>query len=121
MTLRVRFNGIRSTFRELNEEVTQEVREELGEEGVDLLRSLRESTPIQTGFARSRWRVSRTNPELGMESGITITNDAEYIDDLNMGSSQQAPARFIEQAVLRQGCEPVGPIVDDRPGGRRRP
>ena len=34
------------------------------------------------------------------ESSIHITNNLEYIEDLNRGSSAQAPAQFVESAVL---------------------
>lgn len=57
---------------------------------------LREVTPVDTGFARSRW-VNRKNIIL---PGGVIENDAPYIVFLNQGSSRQAPAFFIER-VLR--------------------
>ena len=57
---------------------------------------LREITPVDTGFARSRWR----NRKYFFSPGGEITNDADYITRLNQGSSSQAPAFFIEQALM---------------------
>jgi len=63
---------------------------------------LKEATPVDTGFAESRWS----------HDGKHITNDAEYIDRLNSGSSEQAPAYFIEETLLSQkGINPSGTIV----------
>lgn len=59
---------------------------------VDLLRKV---TPVDTGYARSRWRSRRYL----LVPGGEITNDADYIVRLNQGSSKQAPKFFIEQAL----------------------
>jgi len=60
---------------------------------VDLLRKI---TPIKTGYARSRWKSKK----YFFLPGGEISNDAPYINRLNQGSSQQAPALFIERALL---------------------
>ena len=57
---------------------------------------LRNVTPVDTGFARSRWKVRKYI----LLPGGEITNDADYIARLNQGSSRQAPAYFIEQALM---------------------
>jgi len=36
----------------------------------------------------------------GQQEGLFITNNLDYIDDLNNGSSSQAPANFVEQAIM---------------------
>ena len=36
----------------------------------------------------------------GQKDGVFITNNLDYIQDLNNGSSSQAPADFVAQAVL---------------------
>jgi hypothetical protein len=67
-----------------------------------LVEALRAATPVDTGHARDSWT----------HINDTITNDAEYIDRLNAGSSQQAPAHFIEKTVLsHKGVIPNGTIV----------
>lgn len=63
---------------------------------------LQEATPVDTGYAESRWR----------HDGTKITNDADYIDDLNKGTSKQAPSYFIEKTVLSiPGVHPSGTII----------
>jgi hypothetical protein len=80
----------------------------------ELMSALVANTPIDTGYARSRWvfnsdgpyqlkyGVSKDNPLFG-EFSYTISNDASYIQYLNLGSSKQAPAYFIEATILAYG------------------
>lgn len=81
------------------------------------------ATPVDTGRARANWLVGLSNPvteEVEQEdpSGVStiaqgnariltrrrgqtifISNNVEYINKLNEGSSSQAPAGFVELAV----------------------
>lgn len=41
-----------------------------------------------------------TSEYTGQPEGVFITNNLDYINDLNNGSSGQAPANFVEQAIL---------------------
>lgn len=50
-------------------------------------------TPVDTGFARSRWVIAELGPALD------IINDAPYIMRLNDGWSGQAPAGFVERCI----------------------
>lgn len=83
-------------------------------------------TPIDTGFASNNWWFnvggpadSPTTPTPGGAARIGadtlriatatingqplhITNNANYIGILNSGSSSQAPAGFVERAILRE-------------------
>lgn len=75
--------------------------EEIADDDIDskmdaATKLLREVTPVDTGFARSRW----TNRKNVLLPGGVIENDAPYILFLNQGTSRQAPAFFIER-VLR--------------------
>lgn len=91
---------------------------------------LTESTPIDTGWARSNWQMAVGTPATGVvgspgspgspplvtsyrlgQGPINITNNVPYIQVLNDGHSQQAPAGFVEAAIDRA----VGTY-----GGRRR-
>lgn len=104
------------------------------------LRELVQSTPVDTGKARSNWRVSLVNRTFaviepyfpgkhlgigeiqnanatiavgnavinqlragpsrrGAGSAVYITNNVEYIDDLNRGTSKQVASQFIERAL----------------------
>lgn len=69
---------------------------------------LEAATPVDTGFARDHWRLTAVNGE-----EILIENEADYIKYLNQGSSQQAPAHFIENIVINYGT-PVGPITEEK-------
>jgi hypothetical protein len=67
-----------------------------------IVEKLQDATPKDTGYAESRWQ----------HDGEKITNDADYIDDLNAGSSKQAPNHFIEKTVLSiPGVHPSGTII----------
>jgi hypothetical protein len=59
-------------------------------------------TPVATGAARDSWRLE----------GTTVVSDSPYMAHLNYGSSEQAPAHFIERAVLADpSLVPKGTIV----------
>lgn len=93
--------------------------------------NLRESTPVDTGWARANWILKIGGPSEGTagtraeaESGhidstpqdagvlavaagyklgppIYETNNVPYIGKLNAGSSTQAPAAFVQGAIVR--------------------
>ncbi len=87
-----------------------------------VLRNLVLSTPVDTGRARSNWlvevqKVSRdtvdpTSPQVTLANGdtkvrssspgkfIAVSNNLPYIGPLNRGTSAQAPAMFVESAVM---------------------
>lgn len=88
---------------------------------------LRKDTPVDTGWARANWvpqlgvpftgvdgarvrgAISESKQTAGLaqaasfnikkDTFIFITNNVPYIRKLNAGSSQQAPAMFVEMAV----------------------
>lgn len=92
---------------------------------VEFYRQVIISTPVDTGRARHGWNITIQSPSLTVppegkysmpnieehglstiisvtpEQVIYITNRVPYIEDLNKGSSQQAPARFVELAAER--------------------
>lgn len=55
-----------------------------------LIRDLKAATPVDTGEAAAGWR----------QAGNKIVNDVDHISDLNMGTSRQAPAYFVEKVIL---------------------
>ena len=83
-----------------------------------LVVSLQLATPIDTGYARSRWTsYKQTSFKISVkflddfkisftETNFYVENDADYIGKLNRGSSKQAPAFFIEQTILENGFQP---------------
>lgn len=67
-----------------------------------MIEALKEATPVDTGRARDGW----------YSDGDLIKNDVEYINELNHGSSKQAPSHFIEKTLLSDvGIKPTGVIV----------
>lgn len=68
----------------------------------NLVNKLKDATPVDTGEARDGWK----------SEGSTIVNEVEHIRYLNEGSSEQAPAYFVEKTLLTQkGISPSGTIV----------
>lgn len=81
-------------------------------------------TPVDTGHARANWQVSLARPileEIDEEDksgqatinknaaliqtrppgiAIILANNVPYINKLNEGSSEQAPAQFVQQSIL---------------------
>lgn len=86
-------------------------------------------TPVDTGWARNNWAIQvgspRTDPigsreraseargvqeqskasifgyQVESQTQVFITNNVPYITRLNQGSSQQAPAGFVQQGIRR--------------------
>lgn len=70
-----------------------------------LVENLAKATPVDTGEAAAGWRIE----------GQSIVNDVAHIEQLNHGSSKQAPAFFVEQTVLAaRGVTPSGVIVKSK-------
>ena len=79
--------------------------------------SLIAATPVDTGWARSNWVSSIGAPVNGtpgwnesiagavwtlVQGPIYIANNVPYIGRLNAGSSQQAPAGFVESVIASE-------------------
>ena len=83
-------------------QLEQEIASRLPNKIDELLNSLKEATPVDTGNARDGWTIEKNS----------IVNHVEYIDELNGGSSKQAPSHFIERTLLsKDGVRPNGVIV----------
>jgi hypothetical protein len=61
----------------------------------DLEKELKNNTPVDTGYAKSRWKRKTTR------KGGTINNDADYIEYLEEGRSRQAPNGMIKPAMKK--------------------
>lgn len=77
----------------------------------NIIEDLVQATPIDSGFARSRWQKVRIG-----NGEWRIVNDTSYINQLNAGSSRQAPEFFVERIALRYG-KPNGQIVNYKSDG----
>jgi hypothetical protein len=96
-------SGIESTIKELNNKLLGLNSKSTAER---LVNQLKEVTPVDTGAARDSWRVVSS----GNKS--QITNDKDYVKELNAGSSKQAPSHFIEATILsNKDLIPNGNIV----------
>lgn len=123
MAIVVKLEDIDSTFSEKYKELTFLTNITTRGAVVNALQDLKEATPVKTGRAKNSWVATlnpqefRDNKEATANFGIStsmlstpsftnvetyyITNSVSYIDLLNEGSSQQAPARFIENTISK--------------------
>ena len=91
--------------KEISNQFKKLVEQELEAKKKLLVQELKDATPVDTGEARDGWRID----------GDSIVNDVEHIEQLNEGSSQQAPSFFVERTLLSQkGVKPRGAIVRSR-------
>lgn len=104
--------------RVLKEAVTGAYEKPFDDRVKDTLKELVDATPVDTGYARSRWKhykqtsffVNFSFKNISafklIDSQHVIDNDADYIQYLNAGSSKQAPSFFVEQILLNNGFQP---------------
>eukprot|EP00916_Digyalum_oweni_P015429 GHVL01025250.1.p1 GENE.GHVL01025250.1~~GHVL01025250.1.p1 ORF type:complete len:134 (+),score=10.77 GHVL01025250.1:930-1331(+) len=121
MSVSVNLKGLEDTFKEVDTRVIELVNQGQRLNALQAVNDLVQVTPVDTGRARSSWALSsypgvvRDNTGERLTSGsiilgpvsnntieqLYITNGAPYIQDLNLGSSLQAPPRFIEKTIGR--------------------
>ena len=100
--MKVTLKGAQATLKALKKHVEKVATDEKKLVSNQLVAALKDATPVDTGEARDGWK---TSPE-------GVTNDVEHIRYLNEGSSEQAPAHFIEKTVLANPrVKPSGVIV----------
>lgn len=88
---------------------------------LEIDKELRKATPVDTGHARANWVPSVGAPHVGEVEGLSahaagvaevlrfrlgdgamwVSNGVDYVPILNYGTSQQAPAMWIEAAIDR--------------------
>jgi len=107
----------------LIEELRLEIDKEARALTLNLLKTLVLATPVDTGRAKGNWQTSSIRPKssvlnvsdksggLSISKGLSglkrlskkywITNNLDYIEDLNNGTSKQAPAKFVETSITR--------------------
>jgi hypothetical protein len=69
----------------------------------NLLKDLKDATPVLTGKARDSWAL-----DFSGKTTAIVSNSQDYIEILNQGSSQQAPRYFIERVLLDNGFKVKG-------------
>jgi len=101
----VKVKGIDKVLRQIAERKKEIFLEQKEEVLNDLVNTLKGVTPVDTGEARDGWH----------REGTAIVNDVPHIEQLNQGSSQQAPTYFIERTLLNQpGIKSSGMIVKSK-------
>jgi HK97 gp10 family phage protein len=86
----IKIRGVASTIAAVKGKVAAEVEKQKLRITEELVKELKSNTPVDTGYARDSWAIKEGD----------IVNTADYIAQLNRGSSKQAPAHFIESTVL---------------------
>jgi HK97 gp10 family phage protein len=89
-------------LKRIREEVKQIANDSVEERTKFATMALTRVTPVDTGYARSRWTYKYKKDEEGNVIGV-IDNDAPYIGILNTGWSKQAPSFFIEKTLAVVG------------------
>jgi hypothetical protein len=107
--MKMSFLNVKSEMLKLSKSVQNKHVEYVRQKANDLKQDLASKTPVDTGKARDSWMVKAT------PKGADVVNTVDYIEKLNAGSSQQAPAFFIEQTALKYGT-PKGVIVEPLDG-----
>ena len=117
--IKFKVEGLQTVQAEIQRQIEAKLGIDIDQRMDRLLDAVIQNTPIDTGYARSRWRedtelafkfsFSFLNPLFVrfVEERRVIKNDAPYIQRLNEGWSKQAPPRFIEQTILEQGFKPT--------------
>jgi hypothetical protein len=115
----VSIKGVKSTFKNLNQETTKLINNAQRIAAFQSIADLQFATPVDQGRARASWLLTGESGEAfdASDSGkpttflgpvsttrierLYLTNGTPYIQDLNSGSSLQAPPRFIERTVSK--------------------
>jgi HK97 gp10 family phage protein len=103
--IKLTISNINETFKDLEKEYAKTSQEALVDSSKELMKELKEQTPVDTGKARDSWVL------VNKENNVEIKNTTDYIQYLNAGTSKQAPAHFIETTALKFG-KPLGIIAE---------
>ena len=115
MAISVKIKGVNALFENLDNEITELVNTAQRASSFQAVSDLQMNTPVDTGRAKNSWYLSKTKsfrdgqggfgllgpiPKTQIET-LYITNGTPYVQDLNAGSSSQAPPRFVEKALSK--------------------
>ena len=121
MAIQMKLRGFDNIESQLNAEVTKLVNQAQRVSALQAVSELVEVTPVDTGRARSAWSLNKSKVLIDNQEGslaanpaiilgpipvdqietLYITNGTPYIQDLNAGSSEQAPPRFVEKTIAK--------------------
>jgi len=129
MSISVRLSGAKETREAINKEVIQVLNTVQRASAFAAVSDLVNETPVDTGRARGSWSLNKTKNLVDTESNgnslpvtlgpipndvietLYITNGTPYIQQLNAGSSQQAPPRFVEKTLAKYFSTSGGTFV----------
>jgi len=118
MAIKIKLQGVKEEFEKVDRETTETINQLARIQAFDTMNKLKMATPIDTGRARNSWTLTMNKnnfkdaktggPSIGSLPSVSdkkvetlyLTNGTPYIENLNQGSSRQAPARFVEQTIL---------------------
>ena len=103
--MKIVIKNLDDEFLKLKKEIQKQSKTKLERESKEIYSELVIATPVDTGLARESWSLIQKDKET-----VIIENNVPYIEELNNGHSQQAPANFIETIALRHG-KPLGAII----------
>ena len=128
--IKISLKGVGAEFDTKDKELTYAVNSLARAQAFESVNKLKAATPIDTGRARNSWTLTKNKNEFEDAKGgynlggsflgpipnnrvetLYATNGTPYIEDLNRGSSKQAPARFIEKTIL-QNYTPAGVLFE---------
>jgi hypothetical protein len=132
MPTSIRLRGVSGEFKSMDKEVVTFVNKANRLQAFETLTEIKRKTPVDTGRAKNSWVLTNnknefkdaqrdgtrfSSPIIGPVSDrrietLYLTNGTPYIEDLNRGSSRQAPARFIEKAVLGKNYSASGVLFE---------
>lgn len=108
--MKMKVSGVAETIAHLRKRFAEETEAIKKNVTDDLVVALKAKTPVDTGLARDSWTVDGKGD---------ITNPVPYIEELNKGSSVQAPSHFIETTVLQhKAVRPNGQICSYNPSSK---
>lgn len=106
VTVEDNFDAVNADLGQLPSQLKEGIKDAVKAASLQAVARIKMEMPVDTGAARSRWGTPGASGGVWEETdeGLTITQGAdlqpyEYIERLNEGSSQQAPAGFIDNAA----------------------
>jgi hypothetical protein len=106
--INLKVKGIDAIKSMIDAEAAKVIEKNFKEVNKRMLAELKQVTPVDKGLAQASWEIAE------FMSKAEIRNTVPYIQKLNQGHSQQAPAYFIEKTALKYG-KPQGTIVNNIP------
>ena len=111
-----RIVGLTEGLAQLQRDIEAEIDGDTRQRTFGALEDVKNATPVDTGRARNSWQARPIGEnERGLRQ-YEVKNPVNYIGELNMGSSRQAGANFIEESFLRYFDEVAVDVYRDPNG-----